>query len=67
MRQVMVRHKVKPERVAENEQLVCEAYEELDRTRPDGLRYGTFWLELCGWRAGHRELGRGRFGYWLDG
>jgi hypothetical protein len=45
MRQVMVRYKVKPERVAENEQLVRAVYEELQRTRPDGLRYATFRLE----------------------
>ena len=32
MRQVMVRYKVKPERVAENEELVRAVYEEL-RTR----------------------------------
>jgi hypothetical protein len=41
----MVRYKVKPERVAENEQLVRAVYEELQRTRPDGLRYATFRLE----------------------
>src|SRR5215475_6752187 len=45
MRQVMVRYKVKPDRVEENEQLVREVYEELARTRPEGLRYGTFKLE----------------------
>ena len=45
MKQVMVRYKVKPERVAENEQLVRAVYEELHRTRPDGLRYATFRLE----------------------
>jgi hypothetical protein len=45
MRQVMVRSKVKPDRVAENEQLVRAVYEELHRTHPDGLRYGTFRLD----------------------
>jgi hypothetical protein len=45
MRRVMVRYKVKPERVQENEQLVREVYEELGRTRPEGFRYGTFKLE----------------------
>ena len=44
MKQVMVRYKVKPERVAENERLVRAVYEELHRTRPDGLRYMTFRL-----------------------
>lgn len=45
MRQVMVRYKVKPERVEENEQLVRAVYEELGHTEPAGLRYGTFRLE----------------------
>jgi hypothetical protein len=45
MRQVMVRYKVKPDRVEENEQLVREVYEELALTRPEGLRYGTFKLD----------------------
>lgn len=45
MRQVMVRYKVKPERVAENEELVRAVYEELERVAPDGLRYATFRLD----------------------
>jgi hypothetical protein len=45
MRQVMVRYTVKPERVAENEELVRAVYEELAATRPRGLRYETFRLE----------------------
>jgi hypothetical protein len=45
MSQVIVSYKVKPERVAENEQLVRAVYAELDRERPDGLRYATFRLE----------------------
>ena len=45
MRQVMVRYKVKPERVAENEALVRAVYEELGRAEPDGIRYATFRLE----------------------
>ena len=36
MRQVMVRYKVKPDRVAENEALVRAVYEELGRDAPDG-------------------------------
>ena len=44
MRQVMVRYKVKPERVAENEALVRAVYEELHRVAPEGLRYATFRL-----------------------
>jgi hypothetical protein len=45
MRRVIVRYKLKPERVAENEQLVRAVYEELDRARPDGLHYATFKLD----------------------
>jgi hypothetical protein len=45
MRQVMVRYKLKPDRVQENEKLVSEVYDELVRTRPDALRYITFQLE----------------------
>ena len=45
MRQVMVRYKVKPDRVAENEELVRAVYDELQRTEPEGLRYATFRLE----------------------
>jgi hypothetical protein len=45
MRQVMVRYKVKPERVEENEELVRAVYEELRRTEPAGLRYATFKLD----------------------
>jgi hypothetical protein len=44
MPQVMVRYKVKRERVAENEQLVRAVYEELATSSPDGLRYATFKL-----------------------
>jgi hypothetical protein len=45
MRKVIVRYKVKPDRVAENEELVRAVYEELHRTKPAGLRYATFRLE----------------------
>jgi hypothetical protein len=45
MRQVMVRYKVKPEHVAENEQLVRAVYEELAQSKPDGLRYATYRLD----------------------
>jgi hypothetical protein len=41
----MVRYKIKPDRVEENEQLVRDVYDELARTQPDGLRYGTFKLD----------------------
>ena len=45
MRQVMVRYKVKPDRVEENEALVRAVYEELAAPRPPGCRYATFRLE----------------------
>lgn len=45
MRQVMVRYKVKPDRAAENEELVRAVYDELARTEPAGLRYATFQLD----------------------
>ena len=44
MPRVMVRYKVKPERVAENEELVRAVYAELAESTPDGLRYATFKL-----------------------
>lgn len=45
MKRVMVRYRVKPNHVTTNEHLVREVYEELARTRPEGLRYGTFKLD----------------------
>ena len=45
MRQVMVRYKVKPDRVAENERLVRAVYEELRGSSPEGLQYATFKLD----------------------
>ena len=45
MRQVMVRYKVKPERVEENEHLVRAVYDEIRRAEPAGLRYATFKLD----------------------
>jgi hypothetical protein len=45
MSQIIVRYKLKPERVEENEQLVRAVYDELRRTQPAGLRYATYRLE----------------------
>jgi hypothetical protein len=45
MQRVMVRYRVKPDQVAENETLVRAVYDELDRTDPAGLRYATFQLD----------------------
>lgn len=44
MPQVMVRYRVHPDRVAENEQLVRAVYDELAASGPDGLQYATFKL-----------------------
>jgi quinol monooxygenase YgiN len=40
----MIRYTLKPDRVAENEGLVEQVFEELRRTRPPGLRYAAFKL-----------------------
>ena len=45
MRRVMVRYKLKPERAAQNEQLVRDVYEELGRLQPEGFGYRTFRLD----------------------
>jgi hypothetical protein len=41
---VVVRYKVKADRVQENEALVREVYAALEREKPKGLRYATFKL-----------------------
>ena len=45
MKQVIVRYKVKPERAAENEELVRAVYAELHQTKPAGFHYATFQLD----------------------
>jgi hypothetical protein len=40
----MIRYRVKPDRVSENEALVRAVYEELANDPPAGLRYATFRL-----------------------
>ena len=42
MRRVIVRYKVKPERVAEHEGLIRGVFDELAKTAPAGIRYGAF-------------------------
>jgi len=37
MRRVMVRYKVKPDRVAENERHIAKVFEQLERDKPAGL------------------------------
>jgi hypothetical protein len=41
----MVRYRVKPDRVQENERLVRAVYEQLHAGEPDGTQYATFRLE----------------------
>ena len=38
----MVSYKLKPDRVAENEDLIAAVYKALRESRPAGLRYATF-------------------------
>jgi hypothetical protein len=45
MRRVLVRYSVKPDRVAENEELIRAVYAELGETQPTDLRYATFKLD----------------------
>ena len=45
MRRVVVRYRVRPDRVEENEQLVRAVYEELAAVQPEGLRYATVKLD----------------------
>jgi hypothetical protein len=45
MSDVVVRYRVKPERVEENERLIERVYAELAERDPGGLRYATFRLE----------------------
>ena len=45
MSKVMVRYKVKPESVSENERLIGAVYEELERGAPARFRYVTFRLD----------------------
>ena len=42
MKRVMVRYRVKPERVGENEELIGAVFAELQRSAPEGLRYASF-------------------------
>jgi hypothetical protein len=41
MKVTIVRYKVKPERVEENEALIRAVYAELNKIKPEGLRYVT--------------------------
>ena len=45
MKRVMVRYKVKPDRVAENERSIASVFEQLNREQPAGLRYASLKLD----------------------
>lgn len=45
MKRVVVRYRVKPDRVAENERHIVAVYEQLHRERPADLRYAAFKLQ----------------------
>ncbi len=42
MRRVIVRYRVKPDRVEENEQLIEKVFSELAQSAPAGFRYASF-------------------------
>jgi hypothetical protein len=42
MRRVIVRYKVKADRVAEHERLIHSVFDELTKAAPSGIRYGAF-------------------------
>jgi hypothetical protein len=42
---LMIRYKTKKDQAAANEALVHAVYDELRKTRPSGLKYGTFRLD----------------------
>ncbi len=45
MKHTIVRYRVKPDRVAENEALIRAVYDELDTERPAGIAYATYKLD----------------------
>ena len=45
MKRIMVRYKVKAEKAEENENYIKNVFDELNQSRPDGLRYASFKLE----------------------
>ena len=45
MKRVMVRYKVTPDHVAENEAYIQKVFAQLERERPSGLRYASFKLD----------------------
>jgi len=45
MKHVMVRYRVKADRVAENQEYILAVFSELERARPAGLEYASFQLD----------------------
>lgn len=45
MSTTIVRYKVKADRAEENKDFIRKVFAELDRTKPEGLRYASFHLE----------------------
>jgi hypothetical protein len=45
VKRVLVRYRVKPDRAAENEQLVSAVYDELAQLQPQNFHYATFKLD----------------------
>jgi hypothetical protein len=45
MKRIIVRYKVKAEKAEENENYIKNVFDELNQSRPDGLRYASFKLE----------------------
>jgi hypothetical protein len=64
MHQLMVRYKVKPDRVDENERLVRAVYDELSRGEHDGFEYSTYRLDdgVTFVHVARSEKGRGPLG-----
>jgi hypothetical protein len=44
MKKLMVRYRVKPDRVTENERYIKQVFEQLEHEGPSGLRYASFKL-----------------------
>ena len=45
MKTMMIRYKVKPALAAENQRLIEKVFAELERSKPQGLRYQSFRLD----------------------
>ena len=45
MKRIMVRYTVKADRAADNERFIKAVFAQLDREKPDGIRYASFKLD----------------------